>query len=71
MPVTRTRARHLAYTCGSMSANDPREPTERIADFGYEQVPWDEKKARVRGVVHRGAWPKQMPQIGELFDPKK
>ncbi len=50
MPFTRTGARHLAYTCGSMSANDPREPTERVADFGYEQVPWDEKKARVRGV---------------------
>jgi demethylmenaquinone methyltransferase / 2-methoxy-6-polyprenyl-1,4-benzoquinol methylase len=23
---------------------------DRRADFGYEQVPWDEKKARVRGV---------------------
>jgi demethylmenaquinone methyltransferase / 2-methoxy-6-polyprenyl-1,4-benzoquinol methylase len=23
---------------------------ERLADFGYERVPWDEKKARVRGV---------------------
>src|SRR5262245_35983941 len=33
-----------------MSANEPDEADERIADFGYEQVPWGEKKARVRGV---------------------
>jgi demethylmenaquinone methyltransferase/2-methoxy-6-polyprenyl-1,4-benzoquinol methylase len=33
-----------------MSANDLRRSSERVADFGYEQVPWDEKKARVRGV---------------------
>ena len=33
-----------------MSANDPSERSERVADFGYEQVPWGEKKARVRGV---------------------
>ena len=26
------------------------ERDERRADFGYERVPWDEKKARVRGV---------------------
>lgn len=32
-----------------MSA-DESEPTERLADFGYERVPWGEKKARVRGV---------------------
>jgi demethylmenaquinone methyltransferase / 2-methoxy-6-polyprenyl-1,4-benzoquinol methylase len=31
-----------------MSAAD-RDP-DRLADFGYERVPWDEKKARVRGV---------------------
>jgi demethylmenaquinone methyltransferase/2-methoxy-6-polyprenyl-1,4-benzoquinol methylase len=31
-----------------MSA-DP-DPKERFADFGYERVPWEEKKARVRGV---------------------
>jgi demethylmenaquinone methyltransferase/2-methoxy-6-polyprenyl-1,4-benzoquinol methylase len=31
-----------------MSA-DP-DSTERFADFGYERVPWAEKKARVRGV---------------------
>ena len=31
-----------------MSAAD-RDPN-RLADFGYEQVPWDEKKAKVRGV---------------------
>ena len=23
---------------------------DRVADFGYEQVPWGDKKARVRGV---------------------
>src|SRR5262245_57778734 len=50
MPFTRTCPRHLAYTCGSMSADEPRRSSERVADFGYEQVPWDEKKARVRGV---------------------
>src|SRR5687767_15931054 len=50
MPFTRTRLRDLAYTCDSMSANEPRERSERVADFGYEQVPWSEKKARVRGV---------------------
>jgi demethylmenaquinone methyltransferase / 2-methoxy-6-polyprenyl-1,4-benzoquinol methylase len=33
-----------------MSANDLRRGSARVADFGYEQVPWDEKKARVRGV---------------------
>jgi demethylmenaquinone methyltransferase/2-methoxy-6-polyprenyl-1,4-benzoquinol methylase len=33
-----------------MSANDPGHSGDRVADFGYEQVPWDEKKARVRGV---------------------
>jgi demethylmenaquinone methyltransferase/2-methoxy-6-polyprenyl-1,4-benzoquinol methylase len=32
-----------------MADNDPAE-THRVADFGYEQVPWNEKKARVRGV---------------------
>jgi demethylmenaquinone methyltransferase / 2-methoxy-6-polyprenyl-1,4-benzoquinol methylase len=32
-----------------MTANEPRD-AERLADFGYERVPWDEKKARVRGV---------------------
>jgi len=32
-----------------MTAPDP-EPSDRLADFGYEQVPWAEKKARVRGV---------------------
>ncbi len=31
-----------------MSAAD-RDP-DRLADFGYERVPWGEKKARVRGV---------------------
>jgi demethylmenaquinone methyltransferase/2-methoxy-6-polyprenyl-1,4-benzoquinol methylase len=31
-----------------MSAAD--SDPDRRADFGYEQVPWDEKKARVRGV---------------------
>ena len=25
-------------------------PDDRLADFGYERVPWDEKKSRVRGV---------------------
>jgi len=29
---------------------DTRNDGERVADFGYEQVPWDEKKRRVRGV---------------------
>ena len=48
--VYEAAARRLAYTCGSMSANDPGDRSERVADFGYEQVPWDEKKARVRGV---------------------
>jgi demethylmenaquinone methyltransferase/2-methoxy-6-polyprenyl-1,4-benzoquinol methylase len=33
-----------------MNANEPGEGDERVADFGYEQVPWGEKKARVRGV---------------------
>ena len=33
-----------------MSANEPGEADDRVADFGYEQVPWGEKKARVRGV---------------------
>jgi demethylmenaquinone methyltransferase/2-methoxy-6-polyprenyl-1,4-benzoquinol methylase len=33
-----------------MSANEPGDRSERFADFGYEQVPWGEKKARVRGV---------------------
>ncbi len=32
-----------------MSASDA-ENAERVADFGYEQVPWSAKKARVRGV---------------------
>jgi demethylmenaquinone methyltransferase/2-methoxy-6-polyprenyl-1,4-benzoquinol methylase len=32
-----------------MTAAD-HDPTQRVADFGYEQVPWGEKKARVRGV---------------------
>jgi demethylmenaquinone methyltransferase/2-methoxy-6-polyprenyl-1,4-benzoquinol methylase len=32
-----------------MSAGSP-DPGEPLADFGYERVPWDEKKARVRGV---------------------
>ena len=33
-----------------MSANEPGEGDDRVADFGYERVPWGEKKARVRGV---------------------
>jgi demethylmenaquinone methyltransferase/2-methoxy-6-polyprenyl-1,4-benzoquinol methylase len=33
-----------------MSANDLRRSSGRVADFGYEQVPWDEKRVRVRGV---------------------
>jgi demethylmenaquinone methyltransferase/2-methoxy-6-polyprenyl-1,4-benzoquinol methylase len=33
-----------------MSANEPGEGEDRVADFGYEPVPWGEKKARVRGV---------------------
>ncbi|HUQ52927.1 MAG TPA: bifunctional demethylmenaquinone methyltransferase/2-methoxy-6-polyprenyl-1,4-benzoquinol methylase UbiE [Gammaproteobacteria bacterium] len=32
-----------------MTAADP-DSNDRVADFGYEQVPWGEKKARVRGV---------------------
>jgi len=32
-----------------MSAADP-DPADDLADFGYERVPWGEKKARVRGV---------------------
>jgi demethylmenaquinone methyltransferase/2-methoxy-6-polyprenyl-1,4-benzoquinol methylase len=32
-----------------MTAERPDNP-ERVADFGYEQVPWGAKKARVRGV---------------------
>jgi demethylmenaquinone methyltransferase/2-methoxy-6-polyprenyl-1,4-benzoquinol methylase len=28
----------------------PDHDPDRLADFGYEQVPWGEKKARVRGV---------------------
>jgi demethylmenaquinone methyltransferase/2-methoxy-6-polyprenyl-1,4-benzoquinol methylase len=32
-----------------MTANERDDP-ERTADFGYERVPWGEKKARVRGV---------------------
>ena len=32
-----------------MTPDRPQDP-ERLADFGYEQVPWGEKKARVRGV---------------------
>src|SRR5690349_13570273 len=43
-------AARLAYTCGSMSSKNPSEGDDRVADFGYEQVPWSEKKARVRGV---------------------
>ena len=35
------------YSC-AMTAAD-RDP-DRLADFGYERVPWGEKKARVRGV---------------------
>jgi len=31
-------------------AAEVNEGDERVADFGYEQVPWGEKKARVRGV---------------------
>jgi demethylmenaquinone methyltransferase/2-methoxy-6-polyprenyl-1,4-benzoquinol methylase len=30
-------------------STDP-DSTERLADFGYERVPWAEKKTRVRGV---------------------
>ncbi len=33
-----------------MSPDEPGRPEDRFADFGYEQVPWGEKKARVRGV---------------------
>jgi demethylmenaquinone methyltransferase / 2-methoxy-6-polyprenyl-1,4-benzoquinol methylase len=33
-----------------MSADLPGKGDDRVADFGYEQVPWAEKKARVRGV---------------------
>jgi demethylmenaquinone methyltransferase/2-methoxy-6-polyprenyl-1,4-benzoquinol methylase len=33
-----------------MSTDESGRSTERSADFGYEQVPWHEKKARVRGV---------------------
>jgi demethylmenaquinone methyltransferase / 2-methoxy-6-polyprenyl-1,4-benzoquinol methylase len=40
----------VAYTFRTMSANEPGEDADRLADFGYEQVPWDDKKARVRGV---------------------
>jgi len=29
---------------------DRPKSAERLADFGYEHVPWDEKKVRVRGV---------------------
>jgi demethylmenaquinone methyltransferase/2-methoxy-6-polyprenyl-1,4-benzoquinol methylase len=32
-----------------MSAGDA-DDAERVADFGYERVPWSAKKARVRGV---------------------
>ena len=32
-----------------MTANEP-PGDERFADFGYERVPWGEKKAKVRGV---------------------
>ena len=32
-----------------MTAAD-HDRADPVADFGYEQVPWDEKKARVRGV---------------------
>ena len=31
-------------------AADRREDDARVADFGYEQVPWNAKKERVRGV---------------------
>jgi demethylmenaquinone methyltransferase/2-methoxy-6-polyprenyl-1,4-benzoquinol methylase len=31
-------------------APDRSQDSDRQADFGYEQVPWGEKKARVRGV---------------------
>jgi demethylmenaquinone methyltransferase / 2-methoxy-6-polyprenyl-1,4-benzoquinol methylase len=33
-----------------MSANDRGQSPDRLADFGYERVPWSEKKARVRSV---------------------
>ena len=33
-----------------MNPIEPGEPEQRVADFGYERVPWGEKKARVRGV---------------------
>jgi demethylmenaquinone methyltransferase/2-methoxy-6-polyprenyl-1,4-benzoquinol methylase len=33
-----------------MSTEEQGRPAERLADFGYEQVPWDDKKVRVRGV---------------------
>jgi demethylmenaquinone methyltransferase/2-methoxy-6-polyprenyl-1,4-benzoquinol methylase len=33
-----------------MGTNEPDGATAPMADFGYEQVPWGEKKARVRGV---------------------
>ena len=42
-----------------MSANESPTP-EPLADFGYERVPWGEKKARVRGVfdsVASRCWP--------------
>ncbi len=32
-----------------MTTREPQD-ADRLADFGYEQVPWGEKKARVRGV---------------------
>ncbi len=33
-----------------MSADESHRPDDRLADFGYQQVPWDEKKSRVRSV---------------------
>jgi demethylmenaquinone methyltransferase / 2-methoxy-6-polyprenyl-1,4-benzoquinol methylase len=32
-----------------MTTREPQD-ADRLADFGYEQVPWGEKKVRVRGV---------------------
>lgn len=33
-----------------MTVEDPAPSDDRLADFGFEQLPWQAKKARVRGV---------------------
>src|SRR6185503_16314965 len=48
-PARRPGRRPPAVYSAPMTRDRPQD-AEPLADFGYEQVPWGEKKARVRGV---------------------